>query len=147
MIYYKATLTSLALAICIVGCASDRDRVLEAAAYAERGDCNGGEIYASKNITGAAFYVAMGAIAESCRHNRNAAIQYFKSAARMGDKFSVDTLIQWGETPPEPTRQVIIQQAPPQQAQQIIIQQGGGDPNPFPNMNKCIKDGGTLMCR
>jgi hypothetical protein len=31
--------------------------------------------------------------------------------------------------------------------QQIIIQQGGGDPNPFPNMNKCIKDGGTLMCR
>lgn len=31
--------------------------------------------------------------------------------------------------------------------QQIIIQQGGGDPNPFPNVNKCIKDGGTLMCR
>ena len=31
--------------------------------------------------------------------------------------------------------------------QQIIIQQGNGDPNPFPNMNKCIKDGGTLMCR
>ena len=31
--------------------------------------------------------------------------------------------------------------------QQINIQQGGGDPNPFQNMNKCIKDGGTLMCR
>lgn len=36
---------------------------------------------------------------------------------------------------------------PAPQPQQIIIQQGGGDPNPFPNMNKCIKDGGTLMCR
>ncbi len=33
-----------------------------------------------------------------------------------------------------------------EQSQQIIIQQGG-DPNPFPNMNKCIKDGGNLMCR
>jgi hypothetical protein len=32
-------------------------------------------------------------------------------------------------------------------AQQIIIQQGGGDQTPFPNMNKCIKDGGTIMCR
>ncbi len=29
---------------------------------------------------------------------------------------------------------------------QIIIQQSGGSLNPFPNANKCIKDGGTLMC-
>lgn len=34
---------------------------------------------------------------------------------------------------------------PPAQ-QQIIIQQGGGNQNPFPNMNKCIQDGGSIMC-
>lgn len=35
----------------------------------------------------------------------------------------------------------------PPPTQQIYIQPGSGDVNPFPNMNKCIKDGGTLMCR
>lgn len=144
MCYYKAKLTSLAISLCLVGCATDRDRVIEATNYARRGDCNGGEVYASQNITGAAFYIAMGAIADACRHNRRAAIEYFKSAARLGDKFAVDTLIQWGETPPEPTRQVIVQQAPPQQQpQQIIIQQA---PMRLPNPNACIQDGGSTMC-
>lgn len=39
---------------------------------------------------------------------------------------------------------VYIPETPPPQP--IIIQQSGGNPNPFPNMNKCIKDGGSLMC-
>lgn len=146
MNHFNAKRLFLAIVVFLAGCATNNAHIDAASEYVRRGDCVGAENYARQNLSGGLLYGLMGGIAMECRRDRRAAIEYFKMGARMGNAASAGFLIQLGETPPEPTRQVIIQQQPAPQPQQIIIQQGG-DPNPFPNMNKCIKDGGTIMCR
>lgn len=133
----------LATTIFLAGCASNNARIDVVKEYVQRGDCVGAENYARQNVSGDLFYGLMGGIAMECRRDRRAAIEYFKMGARMGNAASAGFLIQLGETPPEPTRQVIIQQQPAPQPQQIIIQQA---PIQMPNPAACIQDGGSTMC-
>ncbi len=103
----------------LAGCASNNAALSGVKAFIDRGDCSGAENSARQNLSGNIFYGVMAAIAMDCRHDRRAAIEYLKISARAGDKIAAQMLIENGETPPEPTRQVIIQQAPtPQQQQQ-----------------------------
>ena len=68
-----------------------------------------------------------GRVARDCRGNRQMAIQYFRESIRLGGTLATNELIRMGETPPEPLRPVIVQQAPAPQQQEpntlIIIQE------------------------
>jgi hypothetical protein len=93
-----------------------------------RRDCRSAENYA-RNIQGNEGYrfYALGIVHLKCyMGEEKAGIEYLKYAAQKGNTSAVDTLISYGEKPPEPPKVIykerIVQQPTPQ-PQQIIIQQ------------------------
>ena len=145
----KEIITILAT-ILLSSCAEFEDRGAILNGYIQKRDCSGAENYA-RHMAGddGVRFFGLGVVYIDCFQKKREGIEYLKYAAQKGNQLAVEVLIKLGETPPEPPKVIYqerIVQQPIQQPQQIIIQQGG-DPNPFPNMNKCIKDGGSIMCR
>ncbi len=135
--------------IALVGCESLNDHPTEMRNRINSGDCRAAENYANSNFGYEYLSWMLGNVALDCRKNRRMAIEYYKAGARANSKYSnlsVNALIALGESPPEQTRQVIIN-SPPQSQPQTIIQTPQNRQQPMgQNMNSCIQDGGSLYC-
>lgn len=119
----KITSIVSALTALLVGCATNSNNDVQAIekiqALSSQKDCAGAEQYARSQFGDGDLMVVLGAIEIDCKNNRRGGIEYWKSAAREGNQKAIQALISLGETPPEPTRQVIIQQQPQAQQQQV----------------------------
>ena len=142
--------TTLAVFLTLYGCQAPVDHTNTVNTFINYRECGEAEAYAYKNFRGDYLHWTLGNIEINCKKNRKAAIEYYRAGARNNSEFSnlsVNALIRLGETPPEPTRQVIIQQQQ-QRPQQIIIQQPQQQQQePMgTKMNSCMQDGGSLYC-
>jgi hypothetical protein len=136
----------LATSLLLMGCAGVQANSAASEEFfrlVESGDCQGAERIARNRFRGDVTYALIGINKMECEKDRKAGIEYLKMAARNGNSIATQLLIEIGETPPEPTRRVIIQNNnQTQAAPPIIIQQ----PAPVPSFGGCIQDGGTLFC-
>lgn len=138
-----------AVALMVTSCAYFEHRGDVISGYMAKGQCAKADDYA-RNMPGSddERFLALGAIQGQCYKNRAKAIEYLRYSAQLGNKRAADALISLGEKPPAPP-QVIVQERvvrQPVAPQQVIIQQRQ-QPVWNDNLNKCIKDGGSLYCR
>ena len=139
-------------------------------------DCVGAEVYARGNFQRPMLHTIFGMIQLDCKQNRKAAVEYLKMAARDNESIALEMLMGIGESisevrrdstvqsnqqqdyyqpqeiplPPAHTFSRLVQPSRPAlrppPATVIIQQPGTGFIDPFPNANKCIRDGGSIAC-
>jgi hypothetical protein len=129
-------------------------------------DCGGAEAYARTYFQPPVLHTLFGMISIDCKGNKQAAVEYFKMAARNNDSVAIEMLVRLGEASPDnritpppylnsygnqstpvmpPPKHSFSPMPQPRQLPQQVIIVSPQVIQPF-NAAACIQDGGGTYC-
>ena len=110
---------------------------------ARTGQCDAAETIAEEIFSGNHQLNNLAWVSSVCRNDKRRAIAYLTVSARDNNRYAIKKLISLGVTPPEPTKKTVTKvynnSTTYKRSTRTV-------PSRNANMNKCIQDGGSLMC-